>query len=185
VGLAERLDLRPPFKLMQAKGLEDSAKIHKRTSSASSCLEPAMLPESDPSLRPLIVSQPHRTKQHSSLRQSKASQLDGEASIDERSQSEASSQRSRASSAASAIFPKYERRPRRRTREDRYELKEARKRKRPSRENETKNKKCKRRKCRQKTSAAILHDFSAENIEADRLTVGTHQDTPGGILCSG
>jgi hypothetical protein len=190
-GLAERLGLRSPFRLMQAKGFEDCALNHKRASSASSCLEPAMLPDPDPSLRPLTIQQPPRTNRLSGLRQSQASRLDNEtekASSDERSQSAVSPQGSRtsiaenslASSVASAISPKYERRPRRRTREDRYELKEAGKRKKLSNEKEPENKKRKRRKCKGKTSVVILHDFSAENVEADRLTVRAYQCMPGG-----
>ena len=71
----------------------------------------------------------------------------------------------------------YVRRPRHKTRADRYELKEGngdrRKEKSKLNERESKDKKHKKLKRKAKLGEAIMHDFSAQNVSHDRLTVSS------------
>ena len=67
----------------------------------------------------------------------------------------------------------YERRKRHKTRDDHYDLKEdgGTGRKRKLAENKASERKQKSRKRKEKSGAAILHDFTAQNVSQDRLTV--------------
>lgn len=67
----------------------------------------------------------------------------------------------------------YERRPRHKTRESRYEVnqvKEAQKRKKKD-ENMPKKDRKRKRRCKEKSGATLMHNFTAQNIAHDRLTV--------------
>lgn len=67
--------------------------------------------------------------------------------------------------------PSYERKGRHKTREYYYELKQAKVTKKPrekKKEHNPKEKKCKRR---NKSGSALMHEFAAENVAFDRLTV--------------
>ncbi|KAL8896729.1 MAG: hypothetical protein Q9207_007567, partial [Kuettlingeria erythrocarpa] len=78
----------------------------------------------------------------------------------------------------------YERRPRHKTREDRYELKDDKKRSR-NRKNDSEVQKVpkkKRKKRKGKSGAALMHGFSAKNIEAERLTDAPKDNPPHGKL---
>ncbi|KAL8917771.1 MAG: hypothetical protein Q9208_007752 [Pyrenodesmia sp. 3 TL-2023] len=83
------------------------------------------------------------------------------------------------SSSGSTIAPPekpaktYERKPRHKTQEDRYELKQDKKRSRTRKgHNEVeKHPNKKRKKRKEKSGAALMHDFSARNIESERLTL--------------
>ena len=69
----------------------------------------------------------------------------------------------------------YERRPRHKTRADRYELKKSSKHNaevRVDKQGRIKEKR-KNRKRKDKSGAALMHDFSAQNVWQDRLTVGS------------
>ncbi len=73
----------------------------------------------------------------------------------------------------------YERRSRHKTREDRYDLKkpdDARE-KRRSTKKEGAEKRHKPRKRKEKSGAALVHDFAAQNVAQDRLTVSYDPDT--------
>ena len=65
----------------------------------------------------------------------------------------------------------YERRPRHKTREDRYEMKQTRKSKRESNAVRSFTQRSKRRKGKEKSGAAHIHNFKAPNVSHDRLTV--------------
>lgn len=66
----------------------------------------------------------------------------------------------------------YERRPRHKTRQDKYEIKHGKQKEKQSTERKVTSKNHKRRaKHRDKAGAALLHNFSAENIASDRITV--------------
>jgi len=71
----------------------------------------------------------------------------------------------------------YEKRPRHKTREDRYELKEGnsdrREKKSKWNEKDGKDKKHKKHKRKEKSGAALMRDFSAQNVSHDRLTVSS------------
>ena len=74
------------------------------------------------------------------------------------------------------IFPEnlaasYERRPRRKTREDRYELKDGIRDKKKAAKKDSQEMKQKKRKRREKSGAALMHSFTAQNVSHDRLTV--------------
>lgn len=65
----------------------------------------------------------------------------------------------------------YERRPRRKTREDRYELKDGTRDKKKVAKKDSQEKKQKKHKRREKSGAALMHSFTAQNVSHDRLTV--------------
>ena len=65
----------------------------------------------------------------------------------------------------------YERRPRRKTREDRYELKDGNRDKKKVGKKDSQEKKQKKHKRREKSGAALMHSFTAQNVSHDRLTV--------------
>ena len=71
----------------------------------------------------------------------------------------------------------YERRPRHKTRVDRYELKHEKQRKKPEKE---KKRRARRQPRNAKTGATLLHDFSADNVASERLTVGSVKYLPAG-----
>ena len=77
------------------------------------------------------------------------------------------------SSSPKPVDRSFERRPRRKTREDRYELKESKdkRRKKESKSQPTRDKGSRRRKRKEKSSANLMHEFSAENVSSERLTV--------------
>ena len=65
----------------------------------------------------------------------------------------------------------YERRPRHKTREDRYELKDGTRDKKKVAKKDSQEKKQKKHKRREKSGAALMHSFTAQNVSHDRLTV--------------
>ena len=68
----------------------------------------------------------------------------------------------------------YERRPRRKTREDRYELKERTSEKKRAAKKDG-EKKHRSRKRKRKSGAVLMHDFTAQNVSHERLTVRPSQ----------
>ena len=74
------------------------------------------------------------------------------------------------------LLKSYERRPRHKTRPDRYELKENGRQSRDTKQDAKKDPEKKKRKKQQrkeKTGAALMHGFAAQNVAHDRLTVST------------
>ena len=70
----------------------------------------------------------------------------------------------------------YERRPRHKTRPDRYELKENERHGKPAKlakKDSRDNKKQKKQKRKEKSGAALMHDYAAQNVAYDRLTVSS------------
>ena len=77
----------------------------------------------------------------------------------------------------------YERRARHKTREDRYEIKDDRKGRNATRSKDCSKRKSKKRKCNEKTGAALMHDFTAQNVSRDRLTVRSINKTYHYLPC--
>ncbi|MCJ1242917.1 hypothetical protein MMC30_000113 [Trapelia coarctata] len=167
--LAERFDLNTPFRHMETKDpegvrlLNDPAKQRKRhrSSSTSSSLEPAALDHvidgDDENIR----------KNHNSRNRRHQAVNSHQERHHERPTS--ASSRSSESEATLAKQPRpYERRPRHKTKEDKYELKHGKERKRPEKE---KKKSTRRQSRNSKTGATLLHDFTAENVTSERLTL--------------
>lgn len=65
----------------------------------------------------------------------------------------------------------YERRSRHKTREDRYEVKEVKETKKQKRKKDVGAPKKERKRKGKKSGAAVMHDFTAQNVAHDRLTV--------------
>ena len=70
----------------------------------------------------------------------------------------------------------YERRPRRKTREDHYELKQDKKAKKYPMSRNGPRRDVKKRRRKEKTGAALMHDFTAQNVSNNRLTVRYHRN---------
>ncbi|MCJ1283674.1 hypothetical protein MMC26_003005 [Xylographa opegraphella] len=165
--LAERLDLHAPFRHMEAKGLQgdDQLKVavsrnkRKRASSSSSYLGPA-------------IADAHTAYQHDRGGHSP----DGDAKVrgDKRGLTILASAISDASMSQVASSPakpskSYERRARHKTKEDRYELKHGVTNVQAPKERKTM--KSTRPSRKEKTGAALLHNFAADNVSSDRLTL--------------
>ena len=65
----------------------------------------------------------------------------------------------------------FERRPRHKTREDRYELKDGTREKRKVANKDSQQRKQKKHRRREKSGGALIHNFTAQNVAHDRLTV--------------
>lgn len=146
-----------------ARQLSDPAKQRKRhrSSSTSSYLEPAILDN-------VVDGDDEHTGRDKTSRSRRRHAVSSEHERDQ----EISSLESSGSSGSEVTLAQqprsYERRPRHKTKEDRYELKHEKKRKRPEKD----KKKSTRRQLRNaKTGATLLHDFTAQNVASERLTV--------------
>lgn len=172
-GLAERLGLHAPFRTFKDQNDDAYAvldhtnrpwKRRRTKSSSSSYLEPAPISEhsrEDQSLTEI----PGRRDVERKLAEKYPDFSSGISN----------------SSARTLLSPEkpknsYERRPRHKTREDRYELKEGKPEKKTTKASkrdviEKKHKKHKKQRRKEKSGAALMHDFSAQNVSNDRLTV--------------
>lgn len=171
-GLAEKLGLHAPFRTFRDRSEDDDVNLdalsrprkrRRRRSSTGSYLEPAENEEQIDLERDAGFP-------------SKEAINGGSRRIPPRSRADHLSE----SSVATPPVPEkpaesYVRRPRHKTRDDRYELKEGngdrRKKKSKLNEREGKDKKHKKLKRKAKLGEAIMHDFSAQNVSHDRLTV--------------
>ncbi|KAL8848612.1 MAG: hypothetical protein Q9221_006386 [Calogaya cf. arnoldii] len=165
LNVAEQLGLHAPFRSFASRSagpqtelrLEDHRrKRRRRSSSLASFLEPAFYPN---------VNEEGDLDQDRDSLQPKKGQHQHQHTHIERS--------SRASSANIGRAAKtYERRPRHKTREDRYDLQKDKK---PEKTKDVKSKAHdkpkKKRKGVQKSGAALMQNFSAGNIDTDRLTL--------------
>lgn len=146
-------------------------KRKRRLSSSSSYLEPATflahtgIKANKPSPGMMSASRTSVEKSANSASQSPPISLNPPADI---------------SSAPEKRAKTYERGARRKTREDHYEVKSVKEGKKQGKEKKTKerketnegtDKKLRKRKCKEKSGDALMHDFTARNVTRERLTV--------------
>lgn len=171
--VAQRLGLHAPFRNFRdgsevdeydLNELSRSRKRRRRESSTNSYLEPVTFDD------PMSIDGNNRHPPMSVLDNKKL--MSCPKIFSERSTRSPSS---RASSTSRRLAISYEKRPRRKTREDRYELKAVNKNQKKGKEkpsekgHKSKNHKKSRRK--EKSGTALMHDFTAHNVNNDRLTV--------------
>ena len=175
MSLAERLNLHAPFLSFGDKNdfedlnicrLDYAKKRRRSPSSTSSFLEPAARPVESVNDK-LDRKASSRSKYHGRHASSPSS-------------SEASRSSSRTLTSPEKATKTYERRPRHKTKQDRYELKQdkvVRKQKSEKKDKKKREaKKDKKSKFHKKSGAALGHDFVAQNVAQDRLTVGLAHD---------
>ena len=172
LGLAERLGLHAPFRTFKDHSDNDildfqrqSRKRRRSRSSTSSYLEPAAANDFSENDRERPC---HSTILRTASPRPTLSDRD-------KSKSPTTSQGSKTMLPPPEKLPKsYERRPRHKTRQDRYELKDN------NRDDEKTNqttkkarreKRQKKHKRKEKSGAALMLDFTAQNVAHDRLTV--------------
>ena len=172
LGLAERLGLQAPFRTFRVHSDDDIPDIQTRSrkrrrsrSSTTSYLEPAAANDLsdndyDPSHHATIPRSANRRpapgngRKHSSPTSSQGSGM--------------------ILPSPEKLLKSYERRPRRKTRLDRYEIKGDNghsEKTRQSAKKDREEKKHKKHKRKEKSGAALMHDFAAKNVTNDRLTV--------------
>ena len=168
--LAERLGLYAPFRHMEAAQIaEDTAlplnadrrQKRRRTSSETSCLEPAVIKKSH---KPRKYGEEKHHNRHRPIRR----HGDDSDVIEVYSDTDKSS----ASVASSLVRPSrtYMRRSRHKTKDDKYNVhqeKIARQKKEKKKRARTKHRH------RERSGTALLQNFSANNVAQDRLTVST------------
>ncbi len=177
MSLAERFNLHAPFRSFEDgndfedlnASRSDYAKKRRRSpSSASSFLEPAALP---------VVSANDKLDRKASSRNKYHSRHNSAFS---QSSSETSQPLSETSTSPEKATKTYERRSRHKTKQDRYELKQNKTARKQKSEKKDKKKrearKNKKLKLHKKSGAVLGHDFWAQNVAQDRLTVGLAHD---------
>lgn len=179
LGLAERLGLHAPFRTFKDhsdNGIPDQGRPRKRRrirsrSSTSSYLEPAAAND--------LSDNDHDHLSHSTILRS----VNEKPVLGHRGKDlsfTASQDSETLSLSPERLLKSYERRPRRKTRQDRYELIDSNKdrvkilthKKKDLGEKQQKKQKHKRK---EKSGAALMHDFAAQNVAHDRLTVSCTQ----------
>ena len=170
-GFAESLGLHPPFRTFRVRSEdallhhEDPVRMRKRKRKASSTisyLEPAVVDEITDA-----ESGKWKPPEREGTRRLPLSDDDGvlkplSGFLRGPNQTTALPEKSAES---------YERRPRHKTREDRYELKDGTREKRKVANKDSQKKKQKKQKRREKSGRALMHNFTAQNVAHDRLTV--------------
>ena len=171
-GPAERLGLHAPFRILRDRSDDSTPEIQSRPqkrrrsrSSISSYLEPAA---ADP-----FSDNDHARSSHSTILRTVGTRpaLDDK---DNNSPPPASKDSVMLLPPSEKLSPSYRKRPRHKTRKDRYELKESsshREKTKQDMKRNRKEKKPKRARRREKTGAALMHGFTAQNVVHDRLTV--------------
>ena len=171
-GLAERLGLHAPFRTLRDRSDDSVPEVQSRPqkrrrcrSSTSSYLEPA-------AAEPFSENDHARSRHSTILRTVDTRPALGDE--DNNSSPPASKHSVMLLPPPEELSTSYRKRPRHKTRKDRYELKEssrhAEKTKHDTKKNR-KEKKPKRPKRREKSGAALMHGFTAQNVVHDRLTV--------------
>ena len=172
-GLAERLGLHAPFRTFKDHSDDN---IHEaqigprkrrcRRSSTSSYLEPAAAND--------LSDNDHDRRNHATIpRTITRPKLDNKGKDNSPTASQGSEMMLLS---PKQLLKSYERRPRHKTRPDRYELKENGRQSRDRKQDAKKDREKKKRKKHQrnkKTGAALMHDFAAQNVAHDRLTVSS------------
>ena len=171
LGLAERLGLHSPFRAFKDRSDEgdlafiasDRPRKRKRHASSSNFdLEPAYQDDT------LNRKYDNFQTAEPPGRKAKGRRL---AEVATESLSEISSGSTHAKAPRQFTEP-YTRKPRHRTKEDHYELKDQNgKKKHSTKQDKRAEKKPKSRRRKEKSGAALMHDFSAQNVSHDRLTV--------------
>jgi len=174
-GFAEYLGLHAPFRNFKARSDDLEAdpgrtarprKRKRRESSTSSYLEPARLDS--------LITNEHAyhdsgDEMEAAKERSRHPEIDSAWSPSQSQPSTMAEPPRRKQSES------YERRPRHKTREDLYELKanSSTKRKKPAKKarKDGEEKRSKRQKYKEKSGAALMHSFTAQNVAHDRLTV--------------
>ena len=171
-GLAERLGLHAPFRSLRDRSDDSIPEVQSRPqkrrrsrSSTSSYLEPAA---ADP-----FSNNEHARSSHSTILRTVGTRptLGDE---DNNSQPTASKDSGVLQPPPEKLSTSYRKRPRHKTRKDRYELKESSRPREKTRQDTKKNrkeKKPKKPKRKEKSGAALMHGFAAQNVVQDRLTV--------------
>ena len=170
--LAERLGLHAPFRTFKDHSDDDDlkdqgrARKRRRSRSRSSYLEPATANDFSDNRH----DRPSRSSILPTVSMRPAFRRGG------KSRSPTTSQASEILSQSPRKHPKcYERRPRHKTRPDRYELKEndrnSKMVKLAPKKDSRERKKQKKQKRPEKSGAALMHDYAAQNVAHDRLTV--------------
>ena len=172
LGLAERLGLHAPFRTFKEQSEVDSLDIQVRShkykpsrSSTSSYLEPAAandLSEND-----------HDRPSHATILKMASTGL----ALGNRSNNISPT----ASQGSEIMLPpphkhlkSYERRPRHKTHQDRYELKDSNRDSKKTKQvakKDRREQKQKKHKRKEKSGAALMNDFAAQNVAHDRITV--------------
>ena len=172
-GFAESLGLHPPFRTFRVQSedtllhQEDPVCTRKRkrkreASSTISYLEPALVDE-------LTDAENAKWKPHEKAGTRRLPPSDGDGDLI--SLCGFSGRPDQTTVLPEKLAESYERRPRHKTREDRYELKDGTREKKKAANKESHDKKQKKHKRRQKSGGALMHNFTAQNVAHDRLTV--------------
>ena len=167
--LAERLRLHAPFRHMEAKGLQEEEELRmgglrnkrRRVSSSSSYLEPAIIDEPT-EVASRLHRENHRRDQGTETRHERRRQEVPSSDVSDIPLSRMTS------SPAKQLKP-FERRSRHRTKEDRYVLKDVTAHVQEAKEK--RRKKSTRLSRKEKTGSVLLHNFAADNVASERLTV--------------
>ena len=171
-GLAERLGLHAPFRTLRDRSDDSVPKVHIRPqkrrrcrSSTSSYLEPAV--------EESFSGNDHARSSHSTILRTVGTRpaLGGE---NNNSPPPASKDSVILLPPPEELSISYRKRPRHKTRKDRYDLKESSRHGEKTKHDTKKNrkeKKPKKPKRREKSGAALMHGFTAQNVVHDRLTV--------------
>ena len=170
-GFAESLGLHPPFRTFRVQSedslvhQEDPIRTRKRKRKASSTisyLEPAVIDD--------LTDEEHgkwRSYEREKTRRLPPCDDDG----DTKPLSGFSRKPDQITALPEKPTESFERRPRHKTREDRYELKNGTRDKKKVAKKDSQEKKQKKHKRREKSGAALMHSFTAQNVSHDRLTV--------------
>ena len=170
-GFAESLGLHPPFRTFSLQSedtllhQEDPLRTRKRKRKASSTisyLEPALVDE-------LTDAENAKWKSHERAGTRRLPPSDGDGEL--RSLCGLLGRPDQTTVLPEKPAESYERRPRHKTREDRYELKDGTREKKKVANKESQEKKQKKHKRREKSGGALMHNFTAQNVAHDRLTV--------------
>ena len=170
-GFAESLGLHPPFRTFRVQSedtllhQEDPVRTRNRKRKASSTifyLEPAVVDE-------LTDAENAKWKPHEKVGTRRLPPSDGDGDL--KSLCGSLGRPDQTTVLPEKPAESYERRPRHKTREDRYELKDGTREKKKVANKESQDKKQKKHKRREKSGGALMHNFTAQNVAHDRLTV--------------
>ena len=170
--LAERLGLHAPFRTFRDHSDDDDlnaqsrARKRRRSRSASSYLEPAAAND--------LLDNRHDRPTHSTILRTVSMRPASKRGGKNRPPTTSHASGNMLPS-PEKILKSYERRPRHKTRPDRYELKETdrySKMAKPDLKKDSREKKKQKKQKRiEKSGAALMHDYAAQNVAHDRLTV--------------
>ena len=174
-GLAERLGLHAPFRILRDRSDDSIPEVQSRSqkrrrsrSSTSSYLEPAAANS--------FSDNDHAHSSHSTILRTVGTRL-AVGDEDNNGPPTVSKDSGVLQPPPEKLLISYRKRPRHKTRKDRYELKESSRHRENTKQDTKKNlkekkeKKAKKPKRKEKSGAALMHGFAAQNVAHDRLTV--------------